>query len=142
LLSEGEWEILEALLPILKALHKTTVQMSTSRFPMLHAVIPAMDSLNKKLERAFNDNSRPAVIRKALQRGLIVLDKYYSLTDDSVMWKTAMLLHPSYRRHWFVQVKWEDAWTDQAIREARKIWVRHYKPLIKQPPTPSVADTD
>ncbi len=119
-----------------------------------------MDSLNQKLELVFNDQTCPAIIRKAVQRGLIVLNKYYSLTDDSVMWKTAMrvllssfgysltdsftVLHPGYRCHWFMKAQWEDSWTDQAVCEPRKIWTRYYKPLIKHatPPPPPSNDND
>ncbi len=49
-----------------------------------------MDLLNDKLERVVNDESQPSVIRKAVQRAIMVLDKYYTLTDESIMWKTAM----------------------------------------------------
>ncbi|KAF8994315.1 hypothetical protein BDZ89DRAFT_922576, partial [Hymenopellis radicata] len=137
LLSEPEWQLLEALLPILKSLHKMMVQISSSQYPMLHAVIPEMDKLNGKLKGVFNDSTSPPIICKAVQRGLIVLDKYYSLTDDSIMWKTAMCaLFFTPRRHWFMKAKWEDAWTDQAVREAHKVWTQYYKPLVKCPPPP------
>lgn len=63
---------------------------SVDTYPMLHQVIPAMDILNAELEAFLRNPDLPAVIRRAIQRGLIVLDKYYALTDASLMWKTAM----------------------------------------------------
>ncbi len=88
---------------------------------MLHEVIPIMDLLNDELKKIVNNASQPSVIRKAVQRAITVLDKYYTLTDDSIMWKTAMraslphynsskliyrlVLHPKYRRAWFVKAQ-------------------------------------
>lgn len=46
-----------------------------------------MDLLNDKLEEMILDEELPASIRVGVQRGIVVLDKYYALTDDSIMWK-------------------------------------------------------
>jgi hypothetical protein len=49
-----------------------------------------MDIVNGTLEKQYNNSTLPSVIRRAIQKGIIVLDKYYSTTDESIMWKTAM----------------------------------------------------
>ncbi|KAF5359897.1 hypothetical protein D9757_015143 [Collybiopsis confluens] len=73
-------------------------------------------------------------IRKGVQQALLVLDKYYAKTDESIMWKTAMycIFHPKYRKHYFTKEGWKEEWIDAAARAARKTWNRHYKPLIRQ----------
>lgn len=122
--------------------------MSTSRYPTLHEVIPAMDLLSDKLEEMILDEDLPASIRVGVQHGIIVLDKYYALTDDSIMWKTSMcmffyfqlihfsqnsiVLHPKYRKQWFIRAQWNDTWVDTAVRAASKVWKRHYKTLVKE----------
>ncbi len=116
---------------------------------MLHEVIPIMDILNRKMEAMTNDTTLPNIIRRAVQRGIMVLDKYYALTDESIIGKTAMcmylcffdftfvlihiiVLHPKYRKRWFACAEWEDEWIDTAVGAARKVWRKHYKPLVKQ----------
>lgn len=73
-------------------LNNATNRISTSQYPMIHEVIPIMDLLNNRLEVFFNDTSLPGVVRQGIQRAIIVLDKYYALTDESIMWKTAMCM--------------------------------------------------
>ncbi|KAF9062918.1 hypothetical protein BDP27DRAFT_1186921, partial [Rhodocollybia butyracea] len=114
-----QWGLLQCMEPISKfILNEATNWISTSKYPTLHQVILTMDILNDKLEKEFNNTACSAVICRAIQRGIIVLDKYYSLTDESIMWKTAMLLHPRYREKWFHNAKWEGSWVDTAVREA------------------------
>lgn len=49
-----------------------------------------MDILNNALEECFNDESLPLIVRRGVQSALVVLDKYYSKVDYSLMWRTAM----------------------------------------------------
>ncbi|KAF5336727.1 hypothetical protein D9757_015382 [Collybiopsis confluens] len=121
LLTGEEWAFLEQLLPILKLLYDATNRVSKSNWPMLHEVIPTMELLNRKLEEYIG-----------VQQALLVLDKYYAKTDESIMWKTAMFFHPKYRKHHFTKEGWKEEWIDAAARAARKTWNRHYKPLIRQ----------
>ncbi|KAJ3816600.1 hypothetical protein F5880DRAFT_1457244, partial [Lentinula raphanica] len=67
-----------------------TTRISSSKYPMLHEVIPIIDVLNKRLEEAVANTALPLVVRRGVQRAIMVLDKYYSKTDESIMWKTAM----------------------------------------------------
>ena len=68
----------------------------TSQFsldtPCTAAVIPAMDKMHTELTSAIeNFDYSPALIMKsALSLGKSVLDKYYSLSDDSKVYRIAM----------------------------------------------------
>lgn len=75
---------------IVQLLNEATCRISTSSYPMLHQVIPMMEILFTEFEAMVNDVDLPDILRRAVQKGLIVLDKYYSLTDESIMWKTVM----------------------------------------------------
>lgn len=57
---------------------------------MLHEVIPAIDALHGDLSDIATHEDTPNIITYAIKQGLAVLDKYYSKTDQSIMWKTAM----------------------------------------------------
>ncbi len=43
-----------------------------------------------------------------------------------------IVLHPKYRKCWFDRAEWEDEWVDTAVSSARKVWKKHYKPLVKK----------
>ncbi|KAF9013827.1 hypothetical protein BDZ89DRAFT_923691, partial [Hymenopellis radicata] len=85
-LTDAEWSLFSNLLPVLRLLERVTVKMSASSYPTLHEVIPYMDTLNRKLEKIHDDITQPAIITHGVARALAVLDKYYSKTDDSIMW--------------------------------------------------------
>ena len=65
-----------------------------SRNPKYVAVsIPVtkiIDILTKQLNKSITDTSLDISIRAAMARGRAILNKYYSLTDDSIMYRMAM----------------------------------------------------
>jgi len=64
--------------------------MSQSRTPLLHEVIPLFDIITGHLDKfADNTDNFPAV-RAAARRGRAMMNKYYGLTDDSIMYRIAM----------------------------------------------------
>ena len=64
--------------------------MSRTDYALVHNVIPSMDILTEHLD-AFKDNvDLKPVIRVAAARGLMIMNKYYSRTDDSEIYRIAM----------------------------------------------------
>ncbi|CAE7216530.1 unnamed protein product, partial [Rhizoctonia solani] len=57
-----------------------------------------------------------------------VLNKYYGKTDESALYRIAMLLHPSIRVQYMLNAGWIQEWIDEAIDLLVKEWTRHYKP--------------
>jgi hypothetical protein len=53
-------------------------------------VIPIIDVITRVLDDYINDVNKFPAVRAAARRGLATLNKYYSLTDDSVMFRIAM----------------------------------------------------
>lgn len=66
--------------------------MSKSRVPLLHEVIPLIDAITAELDKYIenNDNVYHPLVSAAAARGLAVLNKYYSKTDDSILYRGAM----------------------------------------------------
>lgn len=58
--------------------------------------------------------------------GWFVLDKYYTLTDDIPVYAAALLLNPSCRLA-YLKKNWPEAWHENAINAARKIWEDEFK---------------
>ena len=67
-----------------------TLRVSRSNVPLLHEIIPVIGILTTALEDTAEDGTKLMVVRAAAKRGLVVLNKYYSKTDESIMHRCAM----------------------------------------------------
>ena len=72
-----------------------TKRVSKSDTPLLHEVIPIIDLLTKSLTTAIESPDIVQPIRVTAVRGYTVINKYYSLTDDSIMYRVAMSTYAS-----------------------------------------------
>lgn len=105
-LQPDEWELLVQLRPLLvvsdfhfsillfngaiQSFLKATERMSQSKVPLLHEVIPLIDTITRTLEKAITDHDLYPAVRASAAKGLAILNKYYSKTDDSIMYRCAM----------------------------------------------------
>ena len=64
--------------------------MSEADYALVHKVIPAMDTLTKYLDTTRDNVKFEPIIRVAAVRGLKILNKYYSRTDDSEVYRISM----------------------------------------------------
>jgi hypothetical protein len=64
--------------------------MSQSSMALVHQVIPLFDGITRALDDHAKDPKNNPAVRMAAVRGRIMLDKYYGLTDDSVVYRIAM----------------------------------------------------
>ena len=120
--------------------------MSLKRTPLIHDVIPFIDIITNDLVSDFIDNDDVhLIVRHAAYRGYLMLNKYYSLTDDSSVYRIAMsefysnllhfpfhylitlVLHPKYKTKYFVDAGWERPWIVVAENLARTEWRDNYK---------------
>lgn len=62
----------------------------SSDTPCAAAVIPAMDKMHTELTAAVENFDYSPALKAALSLGKTVLDKYYSLSDDSEIYWIAM----------------------------------------------------
>jgi len=67
-----------------------TNQISTNKIPLIHQVIPIFDVITTALEDNIENDTLPLIVRHAALRGYYMLNKYYSLTDDSIVYRIAM----------------------------------------------------
>jgi hypothetical protein len=71
--------------------------METMGRPLVHAVIPMIDNLHRHLEQASQDPNVHIAVRAGAFAGIKALNKYYSKTDDTIVYRTAMcMLHIAY----------------------------------------------
>lgn len=62
----------------------------------------------------------------SIDMGWFVLDKYYTRSEESPIYATALLLDPSKRAR-YLEVHWKEEWATTAIGHARIIWEEEYK---------------
>ena len=66
------------------------MEMSSSTRALVHEVIPYIDVLTSHLDDFADNLSLHPTVRAAAQRGREVLNKYYSRTDESIVYRIAM----------------------------------------------------
>jgi len=67
-----------------------TMKISTNKIPLIHEVIPHIDVITSTLDEFMDDASKHPAVRHAALRGLLMLNKYYTLTDESIVFRIAM----------------------------------------------------
>ncbi|KAJ7050070.1 hypothetical protein C8F01DRAFT_1348087, partial [Mycena amicta] len=86
LLSNEEWQVLYQLHGVLKPFKDATLRLSTNKHPRIFEVIPLIDLLNQHLEGVATQRQMSPIVRMAAAAGIGILDKYYSKTDESIMY--------------------------------------------------------
>ena len=81
-LKDYEWTIVEQLRDCLKVRNFLSLNIIN--------VIPAMDWMHAELTAASNNEAYSPAIRAALKLGMGLLNKYYSLSDNSEVYRIAM----------------------------------------------------
>lgn len=67
-----------------------TQRVSKMGSPVLYQIIPFIDKGTERLETAVANEALPRVVRAAAARGIRMLNKYYSKTDNSIMYRISM----------------------------------------------------
>jgi hypothetical protein len=57
------------------------------------------------------------------------MDRYYSLTDSSHVYRIAMVLHPGMKLEYFRNQKWEGEWIEEAETLVREEYVVNYEKI-------------
>ena len=65
-------------------------EISKSKTPLIHQVIPTFNIITTALEDSIDNDALPLVICHATLQGYLMLNKYYSLTDESVVYRITM----------------------------------------------------
>jgi hypothetical protein len=131
--------------------------MSQSQTPLIYNVIPLFDIITRALDDHISNDTLPSAIRMAARRGHAMLNKYYGLTDASIIYRIAMcmcvldlvlrhnsytflptVLHPRYKSSYFHKAGWPRSWITTAEDLLRAEWDANYKPQAAEPGVASV----
>ena len=124
-----------------------TLEFSTDT-PCVANVIPAMDRMHADLLAACNNKKYSTAIRAALKIGMNLLNKYYSITDNSEVYRIAMgmsniiptcdrltnlliiVLHPKHKMKYFKKQGWDKKWIETAEVIVREEFKRNYAAYV------------
>ncbi|KAG8735671.1 hypothetical protein FRC10_010280 [Ceratobasidium sp. 414] len=127
LLKEDQ-KYLKALITLFHPLKIITEVLSCSGVPMLADVIVHFDTLDYEYTNICMDTKLPLYVRQGAECARSVLNKYYELTDNSILYRLAVLLHPSMHIHYLKLADWEDKWIETAVELAEATFDKFYKP--------------
>ncbi|KAJ7577823.1 hypothetical protein C8J56DRAFT_798239 [Mycena floridula] len=148
-LFEVEWRIVKDLVKVLKIFKDATTFFSSDNVPTIANVILTMDKIDDMLTKstvtgqstgqpitvaslstggtgnlidtvhALSDNDIHPSVKMALLLAKKTLNRYYARTNESDVYRTAMILHPSLKLAYFRKRQWQQDWIDTAVDIAR-----------------------
>jgi hypothetical protein len=77
-------------LTVIQTFIVATAKVLRAEVPFVYQIIPIIDCFNKLFTDAIVDQSLPAIIHHAAKLASSMLNKYYSLTDESEVYCIAM----------------------------------------------------
>ncbi|PBK71778.1 hypothetical protein ARMSODRAFT_1016771 [Armillaria solidipes] len=134
---EDEWLVLQQCSKYLHEFKKLTLNFLHSGKLMIYEVFPAIDKLTQKLECGHDNACLHRAVHLACWNALIVLNNYYSKTDESHVHRTALIMHPSYKLQYFKKQNWLQDWIDEAMEVVQEEWHFFQKHFWKKPDEPA-----
>ena len=86
-------------LPCAQIFKDISDRFSQAEVPLAYEVIPMLEGLEHELQNLQNDCEVPDMIRIAAQAALIMVGKYYALTDDCEVYRISISESDFYRDH-------------------------------------------
>ncbi|KAJ3516930.1 hypothetical protein NMY22_g14084 [Coprinellus aureogranulatus] len=108
---------------------------------ILSAFAKKIDTLTTFFDETIDDATLHPTVRHAALRGVRMLNKYYSKTDESNVYRIAMMLHPHYKLDYFTKAGWETEWIAEARRLITTEWLEHYKRNVSPSTTATAASS-
>jgi hypothetical protein len=145
-LSDEDWTYLESIATALSPFHAATLRLEGHAKAGYHGSIweslPIIETLLSHLEKGLEEqqeiaytkskkNTTPTSLGVAYQNAWDKLQKYYNKTDEAhAIYGAAILLHPTYRRHYF-DTRWitptQIEWKELLFKNVRTTWEREYQ---------------
>ncbi|KAF9234388.1 hypothetical protein BU15DRAFT_79069 [Melanogaster broomeanus] len=100
-LSREQWKIAEDLASVLELFNNLTLRFSQANVPLVYEVIPMLECLEHSMTLVRDASNELSVIRIAAEAALIMIGKYYALTDDNEVYRIAIAMCPDKKFEWF-----------------------------------------
>ncbi|KAH9840298.1 uncharacterized protein C8Q71DRAFT_703012 [Rhodofomes roseus] len=129
-LDKREWTLATQLRDVLQASRLVTLwyfSRAGKDAPDLTDVIPAMDIIDQKLATGSLNQALDPAIRVALGLGKRSVNHYYNKTDESAVYRIAMVLDPRHKVQYFRDNNWPEEWIAQARFLVRQAYDEDWK---------------
>ncbi|KAG4275412.1 hypothetical protein FPRO04_14385 [Fusarium proliferatum] len=128
ILLASEWEFIERTHRFLQPFASATLLAEGARSTLSQS-LSIMDVLLRQYEKykelySSKENHDPHMVH-CIDMGWFVLNKYYTLSDQTPVYAAALLLDPSKRRK-YIERNWQESWHAPAITAAQQIWLDEY----------------
>lgn len=128
-LNGEDWLVIQDIMNILSPLKEATLRFEQAKSNgCLADILPTLEELLTIFETAKTVYKSNLIISTMLVNGWDVLNKYYSLSDETPLYCAAVALHPQYKLQ-HLQDVWEskEGWYENARRLVRNLWETEYK---------------
>jgi hypothetical protein len=85
-----------------------------------------MDRLTYSFNRETKQRYHPAIVA-AMELARKKMDRYYGLTDNSQIYRIAMVLHPGLKFKYFEEEGWDEVWIETAGVLVRREYCANYE---------------
>ncbi|KAK4700150.1 hypothetical protein P7C70_g6101, partial [Phenoliferia sp. Uapishka_3] len=129
LITQADLNLSADLVRLFEPLYKLTLEVSKKAMPVIADVLLWIDAIQGHFDDILGDDESVPALHNAVLRGNKLLNKYYSLSDQCIWYRIAILLHPSLGVAYLVKAGWEPSWIEEAIRVAEAHFKKHYAHL-------------
>jgi hypothetical protein len=83
-----------------------------------------MDIVIGCLGNSLKENSTDLEFSTRIKNAWEVFDKYYSKTEDSVLYAAALILHPEHRIA-YIRANWKPKWWKPVVKKVKDLWINY-----------------
>ncbi|KAJ6556343.1 hypothetical protein B0H19DRAFT_1293404, partial [Mycena capillaripes] len=139
-LTDEQWDLVDELSDVLSLFDEMTLHFSQSETPLISDSIGALEDLLTSLRNVRDDDKTSDVVRVAACAGVMVAEKYISLTDECEVYSIAIVMFPDKKLDWFRSRKWKDEDIERIKKLAIDRWEESYKAFSKVSTAPPTAE--
>jgi hypothetical protein len=102
------------------------------------STLPTTDYILLQFEKRKNQYRDDSIFAPNFNSGWAKIDKYYKLTDKTLVYLAALVLHPS--RKWkYIENHWNEEWVPVGKERVKDFWEKAYKPASSTSSTSATA---
>jgi hypothetical protein len=133
-LSGEDWEIIELTERFLKPFHAATLTQQ-GNWSGLDQALLNMDLLLKHYELSKQKFANNKHLIDSIEMGWVVMETYYTKSDSTPVYATALLLHPE-RRLKYIQANWKPEWWEAIKDRVYQLWEQYCERALPLETTP------
>ncbi|KAJ7720701.1 hypothetical protein B0H16DRAFT_1335916, partial [Mycena metata] len=136
-LTDKQWELVDEVSDLLSLFEEMTLHFSQSTTPLISDSVGALEDLVTSLKNVRDDEEASDVVRVAACAGVMVAEKYISLTEECEVYSIAIVMSPDKKLDWFRRRQWTSDDIERVKNLTIERWEESYKMFSKAASTTS-----